>query len=115
MLLQAINRRVTEGRPFNRVPSRIEPITRHAVDESDPLWGISLRDVAAEAGFNHFRGEWLAVLRPALEQAVAQVGIDEPIGRNATLVARADDQGDVPVGSLAITEEETKTNPLEAL
>lgn len=88
VLLQAINRRVTEGRPFNRVPSRIEPITRYAVDESDPLWGISLRDVAAEAGFGHFRGESLAVLRPTLEQAVAQVGIDEPIGRNATLVVR---------------------------
>ena len=33
VLLQAINRRVTEGRPFDRVPSRIEPITRYAVDE----------------------------------------------------------------------------------
>jgi hypothetical protein len=96
VLLQAINRRVAEARPFNRVPPRIEPITRYAVDESDPLWGMSLRDVAAEAGFNHFRSEWLTVLRPALERAVAQVGIDEPIGRNAALVTRADGRSEVP-------------------
>lgn len=110
VLLQAINRRVAEGRPFNRVPSRIEPITRYAVDESDPLWGISLRDVAAEAGFGHFRGEWLAVLRPALERAVAQVGIDEPIGRNATLVARADSQGEVP-WTLPLSERHARVLP----
>jgi integrase len=110
VLLAAINRRVAEGRPFNRVPSRIEPITRYAVAESDPLWGISLRDVAAEAGFGHFRGEWLKVLRPALEQAVAQVGIDEPIGRNAALIARADGQGEV-AWTLPLSERHARVLP----
>ncbi|GAA3837542.1 integrase [Saccharothrix violaceirubra] len=110
VLLRAINQRVAEGRPLNRVPSRIEPITRYAVDESDPLWGISLRDVAAEAAFGHFRGEWLAVLRPALERAVAQVGIDDPYGRDGPLVARADGQGEVP-WTLPLSERHARVLP----
>jgi hypothetical protein len=101
---------VAEGRPLNRVPPRIGPITKYAVDESDPLWEISLRDVAAEAGIGHFRSEWLSVLRPALERAVAQVGIDEPIGRNATLVSRADSQGDAP-WTLPLSERHARVLP----
>ncbi|MBF6302683.1 site-specific integrase [Nocardia amamiensis] len=96
VLLDSIEKRVSESRPFNRVPSRVETIKKYVVDESDPLWGISLRDVAAEAGCGHFRNEWLPILRPALEQAVAQVGIEEPIRRDAALVTRADGQGQVP-------------------
>ncbi|WP_435591862.1 site-specific integrase [Nocardia sp. bgisy118] len=96
VLLGSIEKRVSEGRPFNRVPSRVETIKKYVVDESDPLWGISLRDVAAEAGCGHFRSEWLPIVRPALELAVARVGIEEPIGRDAALVTRADGQGQVP-------------------
>jgi integrase len=94
-LLHAIQRRVAEGRPFNRMPARVGHIVKYTVD-SDPLWEISLRDVAIEAGIGHFRTEWLPALRPALERAVAAVGVAEPYARNAALIARADRDGETP-------------------
>jgi hypothetical protein len=94
-LLDAIERRVAEGRPFNRMPARVGHIVKYTVD-SDLLWEISLRDVAVEAGIGHFRIEWLPTLRPALERAVAAVGVAEPYARNAALVARADGHDETP-------------------
>jgi hypothetical protein len=96
LLLRSIERRVAEGRPFTRIPVRVAPIIKYAVDESDPLREVSLREVATDAGYGHFRGEWLPALRPALERAVAHVGVEEPMGRDATPVARADGQGQTP-------------------
>jgi integrase len=95
LLLHGIERRVAEGRPFSRIPVRVAPI-KFAADESDPLREVSLREVATDAGYGHFRGEWLPALRPALERAVAHVGVEEPLGRDATPVARADGRGQTP-------------------
>ncbi|AVH20126.1 MULTISPECIES: site-specific integrase [Nocardia] len=94
-LLAAIEARVAQGRPFTRMPARVAQIVKYT-DAADPLWEISLRDVAVDAGIGHFRTDWLPALRPALERAVAAVGVEEPYARNAALVARADNTGEIP-------------------
>ena len=96
LLRAAIEQRVVDGRPFSRIPHQVEQIVRRTPAQPDgPLADLSLRDVAIDAGFGHFRTEWLTQLRPALERAVPLVGVEEPLGRDAAAVARADGRGDV--------------------
>ncbi|WP_410585409.1 hypothetical protein [Amycolatopsis sp. lyj-108] len=92
----AIEQRVVDGRPFSRIPHQVEQIVRRTpAHPDDPLANLSLRDVAIDAGFGNFRTEWLTQLRPVLERAAALVGVEEPLGRDAAEVARADGRGDV--------------------
>lgn len=96
LLLPTIEQRIAAGQPFSRIPHQVEQIAKRAPDPSDPLRNLSLRDVAIAAGYGSFRTEWLRQLRPALERAVAMVGVEEPLGRDAATVPCTDGRGDVP-------------------
>ncbi|MGW1162457.1 hypothetical protein ACWD48_30510 [Streptomyces sp. NPDC002519] len=62
----------------------------------DPLRVVSLKDIARQAGYRTFDARWLPAIRPDLEATLADVGVQEPYGRGADLVDRADGQGPVP-------------------
>jgi hypothetical protein len=61
----------------------------------DPLLHVSLTAIAREAGYPRFRGPWQGQVRAAVEEAVATVDAEQPWGRNAAHVDRADGGGQV--------------------
>lgn len=97
--IQAVlQRRIAEGRPLDRLPpakSR-ERVSRGRLGQDDPLAEVSLDSLAREAGRWCFQSAWLDRLRPAVISAVEAVGVEEPYGRNAAVVPRADGNGEVP-------------------
>ncbi|MEU3785845.1 hypothetical protein [Streptomyces sp900129855] len=62
----------------------------------DPLLDVSLDSIARDAGRSAFPPRDLPALRPVLLEALEAVGVQEPWGRQAEVVERADGHGDVP-------------------
>lgn len=69
---------------------------RDGWDEQDPLLRLNMNAIARRAGKGSFARGWLSVMRPALERAVAELGLAPQLGRDAALVPRADGSGEVP-------------------
>ncbi|WP_405682379.1 site-specific integrase [Streptomyces sp. NBC_00057] len=93
--LEAIIRRhVEEQRPFDRNVSWAK--TRTWISKDDPLSQINLYALAAEGGRREISPSALESVRDVLEEAVKAVGIEEPFCRGASMVKRADGQGEVP-------------------
>jgi integrase len=98
-VLQVIARHVTDGQPLGRLPEdRIRARAGEGrMRPDDPLLPVSVDALAREAGYRHSRmTEWLPRLRPALEDAVRQVGTAQPWARDAAMVGRADGNGAIP-------------------
>ncbi|MYR83346.1 hypothetical protein GTY59_34310 [Streptomyces sp. SID5466] len=51
--------------------------------EDDPLLPVAMGTLARRAGLSQFCHPWLPTMRPALEDALAQVGVGRPFGRDA--------------------------------
>lgn len=103
---RCLSQHTDQGLPLPRCPGRVvgQKKTRRAAAAGlhpgdaralaeDPVLAVSLHHLAVEAGYSRFPYHQLEMLRPALEHAIGAVGIEEPWGRDATLVARADGDG----------------------
>ncbi|MFD7064517.1 site-specific integrase [Streptomyces sp. NPDC059906] len=64
--------------------------------EDDPLLPVAMGTLARRAGLSQFCHPWLPTMRPALEDALAQVGVERPFGREADLVPAADGKASLP-------------------
>lgn len=98
-VLRVIASHVADGRPLSRLPDdRIRARAGEGrMRADDPLLPVSVDALAREAGYRHSRmTEWLPRLRPALEDALRQVGTAQPWARDAAMVDRADGNGAVP-------------------
>ena len=98
-VLRVIARHVADGQPLSRLPEdRIRARAGEGrMRSDDPLLPVSVDALAREAGYRHSRmTQWLPRLRPALEDALRQVGTAQPWARDAAMVDRADGSGDVP-------------------
>ncbi|MFJ9552114.1 site-specific integrase [Streptomyces erythrochromogenes] len=102
-----LHRHVADARPFHLLPTWSK-IRNWGLGEEDPLARVNLRAIAHEAGKANFGPRLLLQMRPAIEKAVAAVGVDEPWCRDAALMARADGQGSVP-WSLPLAERDLRT------
>ena len=93
-----LRRRVAEGRPLDRIsPAKArERVSSGRLSQGDPLTEVSLDSLAREAGRGDFQWPWLNQLRPGILSAIEAVGIEEPYGRNAPVVTRADGNGELP-------------------
>lgn len=94
----ALQRRIAEGRPLDRLPAAKtrERVSHGLLSQDDPLAKVSLDSLAREAGRHCFQWHWLDRLRPAILSAAQAVGVEEPYGRNAPMVTRADGNGETP-------------------
>ena len=59
----------------------------------DPLTPISLGLLARQAGFTQFWRQWIPHLRDRIEATLNVVGAENPFGRNASVVDRAEEDG----------------------
>ena len=93
-----LRRRIAEGRPLDRIsPAKArERVSSGRLSQGDPLAEVSLDSLAREAGRGDFHWSWLDRIRPEVLAAIEAVGIEEPYGRNAPAVTRADGNGEVP-------------------
>ncbi|MER5358088.1 site-specific integrase [Streptomyces sp. NPDC002785] len=64
--------------------------------EDDPLLPVAMGTLARRAGLSQFCHPWLPTMRPALEDALAQVGVERPFGRDADLIPTADGTASLP-------------------
>ncbi|MDN3061076.1 site-specific integrase [Streptomyces sp. SRF1] len=64
--------------------------------EDDPLLPVAMGTLARRAGLSQFCHPWLPAMRSVLEDALAQVGVERPFGRDADLVTAADGASSVP-------------------
>lgn len=98
VLLAAIEHRISEGRPLDRLPSHQIARRRNngTLAATDPLLPVNFSAVARDAGIGSFPLPWVSLLREDLERAVVTVGVEAPFGRDAVHVPRADGQGTVP-------------------
>jgi integrase len=97
--IQAVlRRRVAEGRPLDRIsPVKArDRVSSGRLRQGDPLVEVSLDSLAREAGRWDFQWSWLDRLRPVILTTIEAVGIEEPYGRNAPAVTRADGNGELP-------------------
>ena len=95
-MLQVIAAHIADGRPLDEVPGdQVQARLRNGrMRPGDPLLTVSAGALAREAGYRQsLLTRWLPQLRPALEDAVRQVGIAQPWARDAALVDRADGDG----------------------
>jgi integrase len=95
-VLRVIAAHVAEGRPLDQLPGdKVQARLRDGrMRPDDPLLTVSAEALAREAGYRQsLLARWLPQLRPALEDAVRQVGIAQPWARDAALVDRADGEG----------------------
>ncbi len=116
--IQAVlRRRVAEGRPLDRIsPAKArERVSSGRLSQGDPLTEVSLDSLAREAGRGDFQWSWLDRLRPEILGAIEAVGVEQPYGRNAAAVPRADGTGEVPwtmpvpVGQISVLTRSLKT------
>ncbi|WP_405986960.1 site-specific integrase [Streptomyces sp. NBC_00872] len=89
-----IRRHVEDQRPFDRNVNWAKP--RKWISKDDPLGQVNLYALAAEAGRREISPPTLLSVRDVLEEAVEAVGIEEPFCRGASMVERADGQGEAP-------------------
>ena len=95
-VLQVIAAHVADGRPLDQVPAdQVQARLRDGrMRQDDPLLTVSAEALAREAGYRQsMLAQWLPQLRPALEDAVRQVGIAPPWARDAAQADRADGEG----------------------
>ncbi len=112
-----LRRRVAEGRPLDRIsPAKArERVSSGRLSQGDPLTEASLDSLAREAGRGDFQWPWLDRLRPEILAAIEAVGVEQPYGRNAAAVPRADGAGEVPwtlpvpVGQISVLTRSLKT------
>ncbi|MFE7033136.1 site-specific integrase [Streptomyces sp. NPDC057621] len=64
--------------------------------EDDPLLPVAMGTLARRAGLSQFCHPWLPTMRPALEDALAQVGVERPFGRDAGPVPAVDGTSSLP-------------------
>ncbi|MFI5825548.1 site-specific integrase [Streptomyces rishiriensis] len=64
--------------------------------EDDRLLPVAMGTLARRAGLSQFCHPWLPTMRPALEDALAQVGVERPFGRDAGPVPAADGTTSLP-------------------
>ncbi|WP_438491410.1 site-specific integrase [Streptomyces asiaticus] len=109
-LEEVVRRRIAEARPLDRLPqSRIHlRLSRGVFQSDDPLLDVSFDSLAHEAGRSSFDHRQLSALRPVLLQALDAVGVEQPWGRDADKVTRADEQGEIP-WTAPIPEEQVRT------
>lgn len=105
---RCLSQHADQGRPLPRCPGRViaqqktrlaaaaglPPGDTRALTE-DPVLAVSLLHLAVEAGYSRFPYHQLEMLRPAIENAISVAGIEEPWGRDAVSVARADGDGTI--------------------
>jgi hypothetical protein len=97
-LLQVIDSHMLAGTAFRQISKSIRQNRIHCEgwQADDPLLDVSLAAIAEQAGYGRFVGPALPAIRPALERAVAIVGVDKPWGRNAPAVPMAGSPEVVP-------------------
>lgn len=77
---QLLQRYVRSEAPLPRIyVAKVSERLNEGWAAEDPLLSLSLSHLAKEAGFSQFCGSWLDELRPLLEEAVVQVGIEYPL------------------------------------
>jgi len=98
VLTTVLRRHVEEGRPLERLsPGNLKAKRGRGWNPDDPLSTISFTAIATQAGMALARNErWREALRGEIEHTLAIVGSQNPWGRDATHVTRADDTGQVP-------------------
>ena len=62
----------------------------------DPLTPIALGPLARQAGVKQFWGHWIPQLRNQIEATLGVVGAQQPFGRGAVPIDRADGEGSTP-------------------
>ncbi|WP_329370967.1 site-specific integrase [Streptomyces sp. NBC_01483] len=65
-------------------------------DPHDPLLTVATGTLARQAGLSQFAAPWLTTLRGPLEDALAEVGVEKPFGRDASHVPAADEESVLP-------------------
>lgn len=97
-VLRVIAAHVAGSRPLDQLPGdQVQARLRDGrMRPDDPLLTVSVEALAREAGYRQsLLAQWLPQLRPALEDAVRQVGIAQPWARDASAVDRADGEGTI--------------------
>ncbi|MFJ7997127.1 site-specific integrase [Streptomyces sp. NPDC096310] len=110
VLEEVVRRRIAEARPLDRLPQgRITlRLSKGTFAPEDPLLQVSLDSLAREAGRSEFNYRHLPALRPVLLRALDAVGVEQPWGRDAATVIRADEQGEIP-WTAPIPEDQVRT------
>ncbi|MEU8976800.1 site-specific integrase [Streptomyces monashensis] len=110
VLEEVVRRRIAAARPLDRLPQgRITlRLSKGTFEPDDPLLQVSLDSLAREAGRSGFNYRDLPALRPVLLRALDAVGVEQPWGRDAAEVIRADEQGEIP-WTVPIPEDQVRT------
>ncbi|MER5396128.1 site-specific integrase [Streptomyces sp. NPDC002599] len=110
VLEEAVRRRIADARPLDQLPQgRVSlRLSKGTFVPDDPLLNVSFDSLAREAGRSSFNYRDLTALRPVLLQALDTVGVEQPWGRGAAEVTRADEQGEVP-WTVPIPEDQVRT------
>lgn len=90
-LTHYLQRQADERCPLQRLPDEV--ITRRLAegwDPADPLLPVNTVPLGRHISYGRLRLCHLNQIRPQLEQLVAAVGVEHPLGRNAALVPGAD-------------------------
>ncbi|MFD8218388.1 site-specific integrase [Streptomyces sp. NPDC059697] len=114
---QAVRAHLVSGEPFEQDEDRsVRHKLTHGWDRADPLLKVNFAALALEGGVRtrsghpfrpgpgFLRDPRTAAVRPLLEQAIAEVGVQPRWGRGAELIDRADGAGAV-AWTLPITQD----------
>jgi hypothetical protein len=97
LITATLHDHVAAGSPLPLLASpRVRGRLNAGWDPGDPLLTVSLGQTAARAGLAGFDRAWLPALRPALEDALTQVGATALWGRDAARIPIAEGSGNVP-------------------
>lgn len=97
MYLELLDQHVEHGRPLPELdPHEARERVQAGWDPDDPLLRVSFQELARVMGTRAFYAGQIQRFRPVTEAAVARVGVAPVWARDAALVRRADDAGDVP-------------------
>jgi len=96
-LTAVLHRHIATGSPLPQLTGyEIRQRLNAGWREDDPVLPVSITQLAAEAGDDEFPRCWLKVLRPAIEDAVGQVGTAPPWARDAPQVQDAAGEDHLP-------------------
>jgi integrase len=111
VLEEAVRRRIAGARPLDRLPqARISlRLSKGTFVPDDPLLNASFDSLAPEAGRSSFTYRRPTALRPVLLQVMDAVGVEQPWGRGAAEVTRADEQGSEVPRTVPIPEDQVRT------